>query len=81
MKELKRRREERGWTLEDLRQATAHYGKPVSPAAISKIERGIHSPSVSTVERLAKALGCRAVDLVNPAKPHVDAAVGSSSRR
>jgi transcriptional regulator with XRE-family HTH domain len=34
---------------------------------LSAIERGVHSPQISTLERLAEALGCR-IDLISDEK-------------
>lgn len=48
-----RLRKERGWSQEDL----AHESGVMPFTAISKIERGIRNPTVTTTERLARALG------------------------
>ncbi len=45
-------REERGWSLRELAQASV-----LSPNALSQIERGNVSPTVSTLNRIAAALG------------------------
>lgn len=49
---LKAAREEREWTQEDL----AHHAG-IQPAEISRIETGKRDLRLSTIERLAKALG------------------------
>ncbi len=51
----------------------------VSLSTIYKIEHGKHSPSTSTLEKLAREIGCRVVDLVDDPladrRPHTDAIV------
>jgi transcriptional regulator with XRE-family HTH domain len=57
--EVRRRRKARGWTLEQLAERadlTAHY--------LSTLETGGRDPSVSTVQQLAKALGCAPGELL-----------------
>lgn len=49
---LVRLRKEHGWSQEDL----AHASDVQPFTAISKLERGIRNPTVTTVERLARAL-------------------------
>jgi transcriptional regulator with XRE-family HTH domain len=53
-------RESRGWNLTDLAARTG-----LDPANLSRLERGEGNPRLSTLERLADALGCR-VNLVQP---------------
>ena len=57
--EVRRRRQARGWTLEKLAERaelTAHY--------LSTVETKKRDVSVSTVEKLAKALGCAPGELL-----------------
>jgi putative transcriptional regulator len=51
---LKALREERGWS-----QATFAEKVGVSREYIARLETGRHDPPLSTVEKLAKALGVR----------------------
>jgi transcriptional regulator with XRE-family HTH domain len=54
---LRKARDAKGWTQEDLEAATARAGKKVDQRNISKIERGENlDPSNSTVEALERAL-------------------------
>jgi transcriptional regulator with XRE-family HTH domain len=55
-------RESLGWSLTDLAARTGF-----DPANLSRMERGEGNPRLSTLERLAGALGCR-VDLAQPAR-------------
>ena len=58
---LKRLREARGWSLSDL----ARRAKLSSPAHVSLIESGgRRNLTATTVQRLAKALGVPATDLL-----------------
>lgn len=61
---LVRLRDERGWSQEDL----AHESDVKPFTAISKFERGIRNPTVTTVERLARALGVSIGELLGD--PH-----------
>lgn len=54
-------REQRGLSLRQLSEQSG-----LSVNAVSLIERGLSSPTVSTLHRLAAALGVRIVDLFGP---------------
>ena len=56
------RRQQRGMTIEKL-AATAG----ISLSTISKIERGIQNPRISTIMLLAKALDLDPIDLIQAA--------------
>jgi transcriptional regulator with XRE-family HTH domain len=56
---LKRTREERGITQEDLA-----YHSGITVSALSRIERGLNNPRLSTVIRIAQALEISLVELV-----------------
>ena len=49
-------REQRGMSQEDV----ARKAK-LQRVSVSRIERGVHEPSLTTLERIAKALGVRLV--------------------
>jgi transcriptional regulator with XRE-family HTH domain len=55
-------RESRGWSLVDLAARTG-----LDPANLSRLERGEGDPRLSTLERVAAALGHR-IDLTTPAQ-------------
>lgn len=66
---LVRLRSERGWSQEDL----AHESGVMPFTAISKIERGIRNPTVTTVERLAHALDISIGELLgDPRAPRLN---------
>lgn len=55
---LRRAREERGWSQEEFAdRANIHR------TYVSDIERGARNPTIAVVERLARALGIGAADL------------------
>ena len=56
---LRRARLQRGMTQEEVGQQSG-----VHPTEVSRIEAGKHDPRVSTVERLAKAVGVSSSDLL-----------------
>lgn len=56
---VKQVREEQGWTQEALADQAS-----LNRSYIGEIERGTAVPSISTVAKLAKALGISASDLV-----------------
>ncbi len=61
---LSQLRQQRGWTLQ---QASRHTG--VSASALSKIERNELSPTIATVQRVARGYGMDVVDLLNEKEP------------
>ena len=56
----KRLRKERGWSQEDLADAAS-----LDRTYISGIERIRKNPTITVVERVAKALNCRLGDLLD----------------
>jgi len=58
---LQRRRLERGWSLDQLSERTG-----LSKRSLSLLERGETQPRPSTITRLAQALECEPVDLMEP---------------
>ena len=56
---LKEIREQKGMTQEELAKRA-----DVSRAYLSRLEMGRHDPPLSTVEKLAKALGVKAAKLI-----------------
>jgi transcriptional regulator with XRE-family HTH domain len=58
---LKRRRLERGWTLQDLAHASG-----ITSTSLSYLERGKREPKPATIRRLAEALQCDARELMEP---------------
>jgi len=56
---LKNKRAERGLTLSDLSRRSG-----VSISAIRQIENGENSPSLRTLEKLARGLSCSVSELV-----------------
>ena len=57
---MKRLRTERGWSQEALADAAG-----LDRTYISGIERVVRNPTVSVVDRIAKALNCRFRDLLD----------------
>ncbi|MFD0986331.1 helix-turn-helix domain-containing protein [Methyloligella solikamskensis] len=57
--EIKRRRQAKGWTLDDLSQRSG-----VSIAAISKIEKGQSNPSFDTILRITRPLQVNFVEMM-----------------
>lgn len=57
---MKRLRKERGWSQEALADEAG-----LDRTYISGIERQVKNPTVTVVERVAKALACRLGDLVD----------------
>ena len=55
---VRRAREGRGWSLEDLARRTGMH-RP----NLHRLEAGKHLPSLETLERVAEALGLRVADL------------------
>ena len=53
-------RTKRGWTLEDL---GSRMGRP-DGKYLGEVERGFHSPTITTAKKIADALELRLVDLV-----------------
>ncbi len=56
---IKKARKERNWTQADLAQATG-----MKRCNISRLESGAHRPSLTTLERVAQALGIKAQRLL-----------------
>ena len=63
---LRARREAAGWKLYELAHAAG-----VSAAAISVLERGLHQPRASTLDKLNAALGTTGYELFPFAEPSV----------
>lgn len=61
---LRHCREQRGWSQRDL----AVYSR-CSPETIAGVERGTVDPRLSTLGRIAQALGKPIAELVDPGKP------------
>jgi transcriptional regulator with XRE-family HTH domain len=57
---MKRLRKERGWSQEVLADAAG-----LDRTYISGIERVVRNPTITVVERVAVALGCRMGDLLD----------------
>ena len=53
-------RKKRGWTIEDL---GSRMGRP-DGKYLGEVERGFHSPTITTAKEIADALELRLVDLV-----------------
>jgi transcriptional regulator with XRE-family HTH domain len=66
MEEVRRLRQERGWTQTEL----AFYSG-LAPSVISQIETGKRDPSASTLRKLAKALGVEVRDLFPLEQPRL----------
>jgi transcriptional regulator with XRE-family HTH domain len=64
---VKTYRQRRHWTQRDLARKTG-----LSPSTIAKIELGQRQPSLETLRKLAKALRCLVVDLVEEKGPNHD---------
>ena len=64
--EIRRRRQERGWTGAQL----AVYAG-MAPSAISQIETGRRSPNTGSLEKIAKALEVEVVDLFPLEQPRL----------
>ncbi len=58
----------KGWSLDELSAEVQRQGGKLSKVALSKFERGLINPSISTVEVLAKIFNVKALDLVAPRK-------------
>jgi transcriptional regulator with XRE-family HTH domain len=56
---VRRARQERGWTQEDLAAAA-----DMAPVQISRIERGVREIRLTTLTRLLRALGIPADELL-----------------
>ena len=52
---------DRGWSKKDLADALG-----MDRSSLSKVIRGIHSPSLMIVEKIAKALGVESFELLRP---------------
>ena len=59
---IRRAREEKGLSQEDFAELTGHHR-----TYIGFLERGERSPNVETVQRIARALGLNASDLLKEA--------------
>jgi transcriptional regulator with XRE-family HTH domain len=59
--EVRRRRMALGWTLNQLAEACG-----VSANYLGSLESGQRDPHLSTIDAIARALGCSAADLVPP---------------
>lgn len=57
---VRSRREERGWTLEQLGD---RMGRP-DGKYLGEVERGFHSPTITTAKEIADALGVSLAELV-----------------
>lgn len=57
---VREKRRERSWTQEDL---GARMGRP-DGKYLGEVERGFHSPTITTAKQIADALEVRLVDLV-----------------
>ena len=53
-------RKQRGWTIEDL---GSRMGRP-DGKYLGEVERGFHSPTITTAKEIADALELRLADLV-----------------
>lgn len=60
-KNIESRLEERGWTKQQLADELR-----MDRSSLSKIIRGVHSPSLVMVEKIAAALGVEAYELLQP---------------
>lgn len=57
---IRRERTKRSWTQEDL---GARMGRP-DGKYLGEVERGFHSPTITTAKQIADALEVKLVDLV-----------------
>lgn len=62
----------RGLTLDALAARLRHAGVPITPASLSRVERGIHPYEQRKLEAIAAALEAEPADLVAPAPPSAD---------
>ena len=53
-RQIRRLRKMRGWTQTELAEAIH-----TTPSAVCRLERGIHCPSLTTLEKISKVLGAR----------------------
>lgn len=58
-KQLRALREERGWSQEEFADRAGLHR-----TYVSAVERGVRNPTLSVIERLAKALGMSMADMV-----------------
>ena len=58
-KRLRQLREERGWSQEEFADRAGLHR-----TYVSAVERGVRNPTLSVLERLAKALGVKLSELV-----------------
>lgn len=63
---VRRFRNVRGFTLEDLSRRLREAGQPISESALSKIERGVRRVDVDDLTALAFVLGVSPVELIFP---------------
>lgn len=63
---VKKIRQRKGFTLEDLSEALEDVGQPISNSALSKLERGIRRVDVDDLTALAAVLGVAPNDLLAP---------------
>lgn len=61
--ELRRRRENAGWSLRELADKCRATGQPVDASQISTYELGKSNPRPRALKALATALGCEPDDL------------------
>lgn len=61
--ELRRRRENSGWSLRELAERCRQTGQPVDASQISTYEQGRRNPRPRALKALAEALGCQPDDL------------------
>lgn len=61
---LRSRREEQGWSQEDLAQRCTQLGTPVSRFQVVRAETGRNLPTRPTLQAFARALGLRLEDLL-----------------
>jgi transcriptional regulator with XRE-family HTH domain len=59
---VRRRREERGWTLDELAEEMGRR----DGRYLGEIERGFHVPTLSLAKEIADALGVKLATLVEP---------------